>query len=546
MAHQTNDVKQFLDKAGVEALWERIYNGFAPRWQSYKPSNTASTADDRKPADFINTYTSDHIVNGVKDGRKSLDVNFISAGAIADAEGNKYGRDLIVQIPEVKAHSSATAGDGEYGVMSPDDKWKLDHVGTTAEDAVTIKGVKVGDADESTDANVRKLTISNDKFVNWDLVYNDTNNTLDIVDLNSASNVMTSVNVDDMLSDAIKKGFLTSVALVDKKDGETEQTGMYLKFIFTTGIGTDGASSESQTIYVDVKDLVDVYTAGDGITITNTGMDEHGNTTIDKIQRTGIISLKPAATGQIGGIKVYKDNSDNLENNPAYTVDARTSAISANVTGTNHRYFGVEIDKDDKAFVNVPITNITINDTNPEVKAATISPVTGGSFDIITDYNAVADQNSVDGWVITPTTATITVSKETDWSTTGNVGEEGKELEFGDTFTVFKDIVADGTNGHGTVKSNTTFTLPTETELSLGDAEEGADNNITTTYANVTETINGIANVPVSHQSIAITTSAVKSVDNHTIVCETTNNKFDICIPAIEESFIDSLVYRVQ
>lgn len=550
MAHQTNDVKQFLDKAGVEALWGRIYNGFAPRWQSYKPSNTASTTDDRKSADFIKTHIGDYIVDGESDGRKSLNVTFISAGAIADAEGNKYGRDLIVQIPEVKAHSSATAEDGEYGVMSPDDKWKLDNVGTTAESAVTIKDIKIGIADESTDKNVRKLTISSDnkKFVNWDLQYNQSTNTLDIIDINStgSNKIMTSVSVDDMLSDAITKGFLASVALVDKKDGETEQTGMYLKFVFSTGIGADGASSESQTIYVDVKDLVDVYTGGTGIEIVNTKMDENGNTDVDEKHRTGTINLKTAAIGEIGGVKIYKDNSE-------YEVAARTSTIDANVTGTNHRNFGVEIDKNDKAFVNVPITNITINDPNPEVKAATISPVTGGSFDIITDYNAVADPNSVDGWVITPTTDTITVSKETDWSTAwtkveGNdVTSDGdKTLEFGKSFKVFKDIVEGGTNGHATVKSVATLTMPTETTLTLHDATKGTDNNITTIYDNATETINNIANVPVSHQSITITTEVVKSVDNHTIVCETTDNKFDICIPAIEESFIDSLVYHVQ
>lgn len=538
MAHQTNNVKQFLDKAGVEALWERIYNGFAPRWQSYKPSNTASSDNDKLPADFINTYESDYIVNGEKDGRKSLDVTFVSAGAIKDANGNKYGRDLIVQIPEVKAPTSQNGADGNYGVMSPADKWKLDNVANTAEDKVTIKGVKVGDADESTDANVRKLTISNDKFVNWDLVYNNTNNTLDIVDLNYPSKVMTSVNVDDMLADAITKGFLANVSLVDRKDGENKATGMYLKFIFTTGVGADGTSSESETIYVDVKDLVDIYEPGTGISITQGSYND-----VNQTSRTSTINLKTAETDVIGGVKVYKDNS-------LYEVAARTSNISGDVTGINHRNFGVEIDKNDKAFVNVPITNITINDPNPKVKGATISPVTGGSFDIITDYEAAA---GVDGWVLTPTTATINVNKETNWSAAWPqvdnkdvTGDDNKTLEFGKPFKVFKDIVADGTNGHGAVKSVATLTMPTETTLVLPDETKGADNNITTEYTNTTEKINDIEGVPVSHQSITITTSMVKSVDNHTIVRETTDNKFDICIPAIELSFIDALVYRVQ
>jgi hypothetical protein len=341
---------------------------------------------------------------------------------------------------------------------------------------------------------------------------------------------MTSVNIDNMLADAIKKGFLAGVDLVDKKDGETEATGMYLKFIFTTGVGADGTSSESQTIYVDVKDLVDVYTQGTGISIT-----QGTYNTADKTARSSTINLKTAATSEIGGIKIYKDNTK--------TVAARTSSITANVTGTNHRYFGVEIDKEDKAFVNVPKTSLNVEATD----------LSDDSIEIVTGTDAVKvfagyglQEDGTDGWKMTPTYKNITIGKETDWSTSGNVGEEGKELQFGKTFTVFKDIVAGGTNGHGAVKSNTTFTMPTETTLSLPDATKGADNNISTTYANVEETINGIANVPVSHQSITITTSAVTSVNDHAITRTTTDNKFDICIPAIELSFIDALVYRVQ
>lgn len=529
MAHQTNNVKQFLDKAGVEALWERIYNGFAPRWQSYKPSNNASSATDddgnRLPADFINTYESDHIVNGVNDGRKSLNVTFVSAGAIKDSNGNKYGRDLIVQIPEVKAPTLYNAGDGKYGVMSPEDKWKLDHVANTAEDKVTIKGVKVDNS---------KLTLT-DKFVNWKLNYDTSTNELQIVDLNNSSTVVSRVDMDRILPDVITKGFLQEVKITNENDEGDK--GLFLKLTFATALD-DGNVTNASEVYINVNDLVDVYNAGTGISIT-----QSTEPTADGEPRTSTINLKTAETDVIGGVKVYKDNS-------LYEVAARTSNISGDVTGINHRNFGVEIDKNDKAFVNVPITNITINDPNPKVKGATISPVTGGSFDIITDYEAAA---GVDGWVLTPTTATINVNKETNWSAAWPqvdnkdvTGDDNKTLEFGKPFKVFKDIVADGTNGHGAVKSVATLTMPTETTLVLPDETKGADNNITTEYTNTTEKINDIEDVPVSHQSITITTSMVKSVDNHTIVRETTDNKFDICIPAIELSFIDALVYRVQ
>lgn len=518
MAHQTNNVKQFLDKAGVEALWERIYNGFAPRWQSYKPSNTASSDNDKLPADFINTYESDYIVNGEKDGRKSLDVTFVSAGAIKDANGNKYGRDLIVQIPEVKAPTSQNGADGKYGVMSPADKWKLDNVANTAEDKVTIKGVKVDNSE---------LTLT-DKFVNWKLNYDTSTNELQIVDLNNSSTVVSRVDMDRILPDVITKGFLQEVKITNENDEGDK--GLFLKLTFATALD-DGNVTNASEVYINVNDLVDVYNAGTGISIT-----QSTEPTADGEPRTSTINLKTAETDVIGGVKIYKDNTK-------YEVAARTSSITADVTGTNHRNFGVEIDKNDKAFVNVPKTPLNVEATD----------LNDDSIEIVTGTDAVKvfagyglQEDGTDGWKMTPTYKNITIGKETDWSTSGNVGEEGKELGFGDTFTVFKDIVAGGTNGHGAVKSNTTFTMPTETTLSLPDATKGADNNISTTYANVEETINGIANVPVSHQSITITTSAVTSVNDHAITRTTTDNKFDICIPAIEESFIDSLVYRVQ
>lgn len=61
-------------------------------------------------------------------------------------------------------------------------------------------------------------------------------------------------------------------------------------------------------------------------------------------------TLSAATATAIGGIKIRKDNS-------SYTVAANTSpTITANVT-TAGKYYGVEIDKDDKAYVYVPWTN---------------------------------------------------------------------------------------------------------------------------------------------------------------------------------------------
>ena len=88
-------------------------------------------------------------------------------------------------------------------------------------------------------------------------------------------------------------------------------------------------------------------TQGTGITVSNSGT---------AITTTGsrTITLNTATTSTIGGIKIGKDNS-------GYSVTAGTSSISADVT--SGKYYAVEIDKDDKAFVYVPWTDNNTKNT---------------------------------------------------------------------------------------------------------------------------------------------------------------------------------------
>ena len=82
-------------------------------------------------------------------------------------------------------------------------------------------------------------------------------------------------------------------------------------------------------------------TQGTGITVSNSGTAITGSG-----ERT--ISLNTATTDAIGGIRIAKDNT-------GYSVTANTSSLSGDVSGD--KYYGVEIDKNDKAFVYVPWSN---------------------------------------------------------------------------------------------------------------------------------------------------------------------------------------------
>ena len=523
------EVKQFLDKAGVEALWEKIYNGFAPRWQSYKPSKEGSTAGSNKlPAEFVELKSDKANVGKLHsdESRAALNATFVSAGPISNGAGKWYGRDLVVQIPEVKAPTSATAEDGGYGIMSPEDKWKLDHVGTTAEDAVTIKSVHVG-GNELTIKTVNNKP----KSVNWDLHYDETNNKLCIRDLNAADNkVVSSVDVDSLLSDAIVKGFLSGVELVDTDaDGNA---GLYLKFVFTTGIGSDGVSTESEVIFVSVADLVDVYTAGTGISIDQGTFDDAGGD-----ERTSTITLKKATAAERGGIEVI--DTANLGDGDSIRNEK-----------VNGRNFGVAIlADDDTAYVNVPVDTLEVEAT--DLTDDNIAIATADSFKVFAGYGKTASSDG-DGWKLTPTYKTISVNKET--SVTTDIDEDGSNIELvwtpndeghSNSFTILKRITPDGTNGHKLILGYDEVTLPDETKLSLSSTDN-TTNTISIVSGVNTAKVNNIENVSVATYAGSFSTSAVTNVNHHDIINTATTHSFEIQIPAIEESFINSLIYRVD
>lgn len=118
----------------------------------------------------------------------------------------------------------------------------------------------------------------------------------------------------------------------------------------TLGTGRGGTNKDSWTAY-SIPFLSNATTFGE-VTIGNAGQALVVNST-----KTGYTwatfnnySLPTAATNALGGIKIGKDNTN-------YAVTAAISNISADVT--TGKYYAVEIDKNDKAFVYVPW------DTNP-------------------------------------------------------------------------------------------------------------------------------------------------------------------------------------
>ena len=479
MANTTN--KKFLDEVGLALLWEKIQTGFAPRWSAYKPSATTATQE-----------------------ASVVKMPFSSAG-ILTVDGTKYGEPIVVTIPAATTDAA--------GVMTKADKTKLDNMSSSITGAITLSNVaienhkliatNVEDA-ELTDANGNKVV--HEKCINFGFDYNAQK--LRLLDRNNSNKVLGSVD----LTDIIKDRFLNGVEVVDRKDGETEATGLWLKMIFLT---KDLASNTdaTETVYVSLLDLVDVYTAGTGISITN-----GAENSADSTKRSSTIKLKAATASAIGGAAVH-------------AVSTTKEAVA--LTDITKRYFGVELGKSNKAIVNVPIGTLTKADSVYDSTGVTLSPSAGGSVDLAYEINDISQNADNTGNIIKLGTKKITLAKETSVTIAGTGGDTGATLKFGDTFKVFKDISVGDTNGHQITRSNTTWTLP-----SLTKKTATAD----TTQPDLQELV---ADNSASQLSITcVSDLAVTETGDITPITKTYTAWVNVL--SIEDSTIDALTYPLS
>ena len=454
--------KKYLDESGLVTLWGRITDYGAPRWTAYKPI----------------------------EGERDEDEVFLKYGSAATAaqKAEEKGKDIVVTIP--------AATQSLAGVMTAADKTKLDNMGSTAEGAVTIKQVQVKD---------QNLKIDSNKYVDWDFVYNAATDTLDIIDCNDSNKVLTSVSVNSFVGDAILSGVLTDSDIVDKDGGNNSGTFIKLTFVLTKNDGT----TDSKDIYINVADLIDFYTGGEGITIDN-GAINH-----DETRRDSTITLKIATSTERGGFVAHKVSE----------------SVAVAQTTITERYFGVEIGKDNKAIVNVPIGTITKQD-NVNSGKTTIVPATGGDATIVTGLNVVKNTDET-GYSVNLTGTTLEIAKETD--VTWSDGETSTASpKFGEDITVLTTIESDttGTNGHKIKRTKTTFTLPQPSRKAPADAIAAP---LQTT----------IADNPADTNELVFTamTDIVVDGTNGTIQPVLTTYTANVNVLSIEDTTIEALAY---
>jgi hypothetical protein len=241
---------------------------------------------------------------------------------------NKSITPAIIGTTVINAATTTSAG-----VMTKTDKSNLDSLTTNA-----VKTINSG-----TGITVTKS--GNTATVSLNAANKSTIGGIKVASVGTgASNVNTADNANKFAVHIDSNG-LGYVAIPQYSNNQGDITGV------TAGNGlTDGGTSGTVTLNVG---------AGEGISVTGDA-----------------VAIKAATDAALGGIKVWNKTS-------SYTVTASTTAISANVNGG--KYYAVQTDKYDKAFVYVPWADIPTAIKNP--KAITF---TAGTFSGTPSYDGSA------------------------------------------------------------------------------------------------------------------------------------------------------------
>ena len=381
--------KKYLDFEGLNKLWDNICIKFAPTWKAVDFSHLAKTAPTHNASDITIPF------------RSITDEPNPTTGVV----------DHTTQLETTLTFNAATQTTA--GVMTAADKVKLDNIGSTAENAVTIKNIKIGNQlSGGSTFNATALKIDNNKVVAFGLDYNADTDLLSLIDLNNNKAAVSQVHV---LGDALK-----GLAFSDCKV-KYENSNTYI--VFTVTVTNQEGTTDTKTIEINVNDLISTYTAGDGISISQT------STSVDNINTATTITLiAPKSENnknhKIGGIIPKKIYSNSVTDTNWGKATGTTVPTVQQLSTATSRYFGIETDNAGHAFVNVPVATITKGDNTTQ--SSTIN--NNDAQATFTAMTGLAMSLSADGQTYTyvPEITTYTLPKDDDLSISTNATTSDK------------------------------------------------------------------------------------------------------------------------
>jgi hypothetical protein len=337
--------KRFLDYAGLAQFWGIIDTKFATKaeaaeWGSFKFQN--------KNDDALNTVQMQYnncLPEGSGKEAKVIELPKASRTAAGTMSADHFSiiEDLQANIESMAPFAGLDIEGDEVSLNARRANIGLKYVvdGSVAEDNRTAK-IQLLDLSYPTDgewltstaeeyeanheANPGKYIVyktytgSGTNMVTNYAYYKWTGETAGPV--NSTGKPITTHAVSEIdVTELIRTGLLESTDVVI----EGGKTKIKLGFIVHNN-GVDSVEYQ----YIDVTDLVDIYTQGEGITITD------AENVADDTARTGVIKLNLATDTTKGGIKT------------GYVNDKAS------------RTYGVDVDENEKAFVNVPWKDVYV------------------------------------------------------------------------------------------------------------------------------------------------------------------------------------------
>ena len=342
---------------------------------------------------------------------------------------------------------------------------------------MTLKGIHVGKN------NGTALKIDGNKFAHFNFVYNENTKSLDITDRNSSDAVLATVPIahftedlaiSSVISDADVVAALPSQLPADAVvTSSTTTNGPWLKlsFILTreginASTGADETYTETKTVYTSLADLVSTYSASTGLEVIDLANDG-----VDDTATTAAFRLKSAGTTERGGVQVCHVT--------AGTGNNVTTGNAIKHTEDAGRWFGLERNGSDKAFVNVPIGNISVadeinvGDQSIDVKENARTNV-AQKFTVVSGLS-VSKDTDCQGHSITYKTKDIEILPETPVTWAADGTGTTTTLYDGATFSVVTKVEStSGKNGHELKQTKTAFTFQ-ETELGFGTTVNAAD-----------------------------------------------------------------------
>jgi hypothetical protein len=294
MADETK--KQFLDSTGLSHFWGIIKSKFAVKNEALKTLTVTKDDTDSNKWTVGGTY----------------------------ADGSTYVGPVL-----------PTASTGQAGLMTKEQVAQLNSVVATGQSNV-IEGISL----DGTPVELK------DKIANIGLVYETSTSEdgkytqafISLVDKDEKGTAISKIDVTELT----KTGLLADSDLVINPEGQA--AGTYLKLTFNVVDATNGAHTQTQ--YINVTKLIDIYTGGEGIKVN--GYE---------------ISIEKASDSKLGGVKT------------GYTGDtAKTYAVK--VDGNGNAYVAVNwgetvVANADESVIKVEKTGTTGDVTTYTVSAGT-------------------------------------------------------------------------------------------------------------------------------------------------------------------------------